>query len=56
LFRLVDFGSPTPWPAFEKIPVVKQAVEPGGNRSAVAEQFPQSATGRLEVNSVLARS
>jgi hypothetical protein len=36
--------------------VVEKAVEHGGDGGAVAEQFPQSSTGRFEVNSVLARS
>ena len=36
--------------------MMEQPVEHGGDRGAIAQQFPQSSTGRLEVSKVLARS
>jgi hypothetical protein len=36
--------------------VVQHAVQHGGAGGAVAEQSPQSSTGRLKVSPVLARS
>jgi hypothetical protein len=39
LIRRVGFGSPAPWPAFQEVPVVEQAIQHDGNCCAVAEQF-----------------
>ena len=35
----VHFGSPTTWTAFKDVTVVQQAIEHGGDRGAVTEQF-----------------
>ncbi len=35
---------------------MEQAIEHGGDGSAVAEQFAQASTGRFEVTNVLARA
>jgi len=37
--RQVGFRPPASWTTFEEMAVVEQAVEHGGNRGAVAEQF-----------------
>jgi hypothetical protein len=58
-FLLIEqacFGPPAPRPPFEDMAVAEKAIEHGGNGRTVAEEFAQSSTGRLEVNSVLVRS
>jgi len=39
LWRQVDFGAPTSWPALEHVPVVEQAVEHGTDGGRVSQQF-----------------
>jgi hypothetical protein len=40
LIRQVHFGSPTARAAFEHVTVMEEAVEHGGDRSAVTKGFP----------------
>jgi hypothetical protein len=56
VLRRIPLGPLAARPAFEQVAVAQQAVERSGDRGAVAEQCSPSSTGRLKVNSVLARS
>ena len=35
-------NAPTAWAAFQNVPMMQQAVEHGGNRGTVYQQFPPS--------------
>ena len=48
----LDLGAPAPRSAFEDVLVMEQPIEGRGDGSGVAEQLPQSSTGRLEVKGV----
>ena len=55
-FGQLCFRAPTAWTAFEYMAVMEEAIEHSADGGAVAEQLPQSSTGRFEVSKVLARS
>ena len=56
LIKQVCFGSPAPRTTFQDVTMVEKTIQHGGDCGTIAEQFAQSSTGPLEVNSVLARS
>jgi hypothetical protein len=52
----LDLRAPAARSAPEHVRMMEQPIEQGRNRGGVAEQLPQSSTGRFEVSSVDARS